>query len=120
MTQENDFKQATKWLKEGKKVRGVTWSEGVYIYMKNKLQIVDNKDVVVALNMPFLEQCWDIYKEDTWNLYDDYNDDTECGYMNWDIEMLKEKILEDIMKSSQQDYLSKEVFKDILDKRFGF
>lgn len=120
-----DFKQALKWMKEGKKVRRPHWGSK---YLSKSTEYRINYDMFGKFQeleiFDFEATDWEIYEvKDNWNAMDNLQD---LG----DLKTLKEKILKDINKSSEKiiddyeedggrEYILEEEVKEIIKKRFG-
>lgn len=125
----SDFKQAIKWLKEGKKVRRKDREIILFIYKVDKyvdcIRYATYNGEINDINLnisDFEATDWEIYEEkDNWSLpvcdvyYNVYVNDGDrewkeresiSGYSLEDIKTLKQKILED------GDKVFSEVFKE--------
>lgn len=123
-----DFKQAVKWMEEGKKVRVTNYIKGEYLFIEGN-RFFDEEDNEYSLFVDdTLSTDWEIYEEKyDWNLKHIANYDNVGNYYPEAIETLKQKILEDLDKNSVEpgtpinvDESNRESINEILDKRFGF
>jgi len=114
-----DFKQATEWLKEEKKVKRSCWvNKDMYFYYvrysEEEYRICNSKtgQYAILTQLEFEATDWEIYKEDVsddWCIYTalqnntsrnggGYWDDQRCLLCIDDMRTLKEKMLEDVMQ----------------------
>ena len=67
-----DFKQAIKWMKEGKKIRRPNYYEDDYSYLHNGNVMMDNKENLAITLEQFEATDWEIYcEEHEWINYED-------------------------------------------------
>ena len=130
-----DFMQAVKWMKEGKKVRGVSWTKSRYWYLDGEKIVWDDGDVISGY-LHQIDTDWEIYEEkDEWKLSDEIKKWVDKQkYFTEDMqdelfEILKEnnqKVKEDIKKSLVAEYQNMvakspdyDKIIEIIDKRAG-